>query len=509
MRLAGVACVKNEEDVIEAFVRHNLASLDELWVVDDGSEDQTPLILEKLQEERLSVKLLASRWTAGHHQRENTAQLLQALRNAGGADWTFLLDADEFLWPGPESVRAVLGRLRLDEGEFPVLPWANFVITEADPAHELNPVLRLRHHAPVGAGGLAKALMPRRLAEDARATVSAGNHFLEIEGAPLRARRIPQLRLAHFSVRSPVQMILKNNVFYLQCRVHSGAGNPTGESRARLAKLAGQDFAAAQRLVYRWLPPHLDREGWEDGRSFAMADLVENPLPYAGQPLRYTPPQLSAERACSVLFRYALKLADTVAAGPAPPPESNAPPAICLRIVAQDGAAGAAASGAVPERLPREITWAFDRPVGADMFFLLGPPCHGFLSMESVVFRGASTAIRFEGPDLDRILVFRRKKGWRVPVLPPSCVRIALTGDPLRIGLRRPRGLAKVTAITIRAAMEPQFLPLIERYILEPVHFLLKRGPRHTTPWSRIVRRARRALRRFRLPPWRRADPGC
>lgn len=45
----GVSMVKNEEDIIEAFVRYNLRFLDHILVVDNGSSDSTLLILKKMR----------------------------------------------------------------------------------------------------------------------------------------------------------------------------------------------------------------------------------------------------------------------------------------------------------------------------------------------------------------------------------------------------------------------------------------------------------------------------
>ena len=47
----GMTVVKNEADVIEASVRHNLRFLDRLIVLDDGSVDDTRDILAKLRKE--------------------------------------------------------------------------------------------------------------------------------------------------------------------------------------------------------------------------------------------------------------------------------------------------------------------------------------------------------------------------------------------------------------------------------------------------------------------------
>ena len=57
MRLVGVSMVRNEADIIEAFVRHNAAVLDALVVVDHGSVDGTREILFALRDEGLPLAI--------------------------------------------------------------------------------------------------------------------------------------------------------------------------------------------------------------------------------------------------------------------------------------------------------------------------------------------------------------------------------------------------------------------------------------------------------------------
>jgi hypothetical protein len=58
MRPFRVTSVRNEVDVIEALVRHNLTVLDGLVVIDHGSLDGTAEILAKLQREGLHLRVV-------------------------------------------------------------------------------------------------------------------------------------------------------------------------------------------------------------------------------------------------------------------------------------------------------------------------------------------------------------------------------------------------------------------------------------------------------------------
>ena len=57
MKLFGAAMLRNEADVVESFVRHNLSLLDGLLVVDHGSSDGTSEILDALVAEGLPLEV--------------------------------------------------------------------------------------------------------------------------------------------------------------------------------------------------------------------------------------------------------------------------------------------------------------------------------------------------------------------------------------------------------------------------------------------------------------------
>ena len=103
--VVGVMMVRNEADVVRANVlHHHRQGIRQLLIVDDGSTDGTPELLEELEREGLV------RWF--HHsgiflQAAWTNRLMQQAR-LDGADWVVPLDADEF-WIAPGSrIDAVL-----------------------------------------------------------------------------------------------------------------------------------------------------------------------------------------------------------------------------------------------------------------------------------------------------------------------------------------------------------------------------------------------------------------
>jgi len=55
LKLVSISMVKNEEDIIESFVRYNLNIFDEMILLDNGSSDNTLNILNSLKRENLPI----------------------------------------------------------------------------------------------------------------------------------------------------------------------------------------------------------------------------------------------------------------------------------------------------------------------------------------------------------------------------------------------------------------------------------------------------------------------
>lgn len=95
MRIVGVTVARNEEDIVEASIRHNLRQVDALVVVDHASTDATSAILASLAGEGLPVGVTRDD-TLGALSPSFEAELVRRVIE-GGADLCIPLGADEFL----------------------------------------------------------------------------------------------------------------------------------------------------------------------------------------------------------------------------------------------------------------------------------------------------------------------------------------------------------------------------------------------------------------------------
>jgi hypothetical protein len=221
MKLVAVSRVKNEVDIIEAFVRHHCEHFNKLIVLDDGSSDGTYEVLRSLQAAGAPVVLLREP-TVGYEQSRYMTLLLRMAVEQFGADWVAPLDADEFIEPRGELTlrEALAGR----EQALLALQRSDFVWSPEDNNNpEGNPVLRLRLRRPPfpPEANLNKLLVPAQLV-DASTRLSQGNDQLVRNGEKLPARPLQEVVLCHFPIRSVPQYAGKVAVGYLQYSATAG-----------------------------------------------------------------------------------------------------------------------------------------------------------------------------------------------------------------------------------------------------------------------------------------------
>src|SRR4051812_36830325 len=97
-KLVAISRVRNEVDIVEAFVRHHAFYFDKLLVLDDGSTDGTYEVLVRLRSQGLPLVVIRER-SIGYEQRRYMSKLLHIAVDQFGADWIAPIDADEFIEP--------------------------------------------------------------------------------------------------------------------------------------------------------------------------------------------------------------------------------------------------------------------------------------------------------------------------------------------------------------------------------------------------------------------------
>ncbi len=380
MRLVAVSVVKNEADVIEAFVRHTAALVDHHLIFDHASTDGTREILFALQQEGLALSLFTDDALLNLQQhRSNHLARRAALEQA--ADWIVPLDADEFL-EAPD--RAALETALARHSPAPrALPLLDYCLSDADDPTEANPARRQQHTAR-SFSSTRKLLLPRALVLDSSLTISKGSHAVTGPAGELATTALPaEFFLAHLSQRSPAQLAARLITAELQ-KVSRGQRHAGIDVHYRLGfQLLKENPALFANITRR-----------------PAAALTHRPIHYRGGPLRYAAPNEESRLARALLpFLESLalshgRLIDGAAAasdiGDQPPIRTLAPTAAVLSRAGTDQAfAGfSAASG-----------WAArEGPIAAAFL----PPFHWGLAPETVlrIDAGSTASLLFEAEAL-------------------------------------------------------------------------------------------------------------
>src|SRR5258706_5473967 len=279
MRLFGVAMVRNEADVIEAFVRHNLGVLDGLAIADHGSLDGTSEVLAKLQAEGLPLRVVRAAEAAFFQSRHMTDLARGALLGES-ADFVFALDADEFL---KIRSRAILERaLAVVPPNMHVLAhWRTYVPDDFESARGTFGPGHLWRRLAVERHSMHKVVVSRALLQQPKAFITDGNHLVsEPEAAkpPQHARLTSDIvAYAHCPVRDREQLSSKVVIGYLADLAAQVPGREFAHHWAGLyeAVRGGEKFSPA-RLREIACNYTLPSAKW---RPVEEIELVEDPVP--------------------------------------------------------------------------------------------------------------------------------------------------------------------------------------------------------------------------------------
>ena len=219
MKIVIISTIRNEEDIIEAFVRYHLQFADRMMVIDHRSIDSSGYILEQLRKEGLPVEIYKET-SLDLQQGQFLTKLMRIAVSKFDADWVIPLDADEFLAPSDHGhVLEILERL--PRNKVAKIRWRTYLPLLSDDENEINIIRRIRNyriHEPIS---LRKIAVPRVFAEKKNVIIDNGNHGLTSQVLWRKKQCVyenaDELVLAHYPVRSKDQVRIKAFVGWLAC----------------------------------------------------------------------------------------------------------------------------------------------------------------------------------------------------------------------------------------------------------------------------------------------------
>ena len=207
--LVSISMVRNEQDIIEPFIRHHAAVMDLMFILDNRSTDRTRAILQDLARELGNV-IVTDCPDEGYNQSQIMSAALQSVQAAVFADYVFFLDADEFL--ATRSKAGLLNALReVPKEGMALLPWKT-IIPDPDIGEDQvpDPLHRLKWLRVVETRNFSKAVLAAAGGVMPDLKIAQGNHSIsDGTGEPLPALLLPDLPLYHMPLRSSEQLASK------------------------------------------------------------------------------------------------------------------------------------------------------------------------------------------------------------------------------------------------------------------------------------------------------------
>jgi SAM-dependent methyltransferase len=225
-RIISLSMVKNEQDIIEPFIRHNSRFVDCMIIVDNASVDETRRIAMDCARELGNV-IIADCEGFSYTQAERMTGLLRSCTSAFFPDYVVFLDADEFL--GATDRGGLLTTLeRIVPGGVGLMPWQTFVVTP-DQAPTNDPLRTMSRRRRAESPAYHKVVLRSNGTYRADLRMTQGNHeIMTVSGERLPTMLLDDLPLLHFPVRSREQLVGKGIVGWMACLVRDPNAYETG-----------------------------------------------------------------------------------------------------------------------------------------------------------------------------------------------------------------------------------------------------------------------------------------
>jgi hypothetical protein len=233
MNVIAFSMIKNEEDIVEQFIRHNLNYCDVIYIYDHFSTDHTRRIVEACQSEGLKVFLtndVIDQYispTIAHIQGEIMNVMLRLLHAQLGFGVYLPLDADEFIVheEGPICFRAAMQELPTNS--WSEIPWRCLIAANDQTLETSDPIascrLAQKRSLMLAAGHTCKSIIKiNGQTELQNVLLTYGNHqVLDNEGS-LRKVECPMVYYLHAPIRSPGQIARKTVLGWLTNVIRRG-----------------------------------------------------------------------------------------------------------------------------------------------------------------------------------------------------------------------------------------------------------------------------------------------
>ena len=234
--------VKDEADILPAWLAHAAAVFDEVYLVDHNSKDGTQEIMLQYAEKRKNFQLYSL-----PDDQYSQAEVINDLAGRAAAKhpdaWIIPLDGDEFLWTRSHS--KIINRLaQLDSIFFPSFPWFNLLPLSLGSDSEI------RFSSPYlfqpGPSQYSKTGIHSQLVREGYRLSRGGHYVIDQSGTPAhQGRYIHLCPYLHLPFRSYDQFFYKCLLGYDRYAIdlaESGENQPGFHYRSMITRIIDQGY---------------------------------------------------------------------------------------------------------------------------------------------------------------------------------------------------------------------------------------------------------------------------
>lgn len=290
--IVGASMVRNEGDIIEAFIRHNLRFVDKMTIFVHHSTDCTPTILKSLVGEGLSIEI-RNDFRMGQFQSENMTAVMQECLELEDVDFFVPLDADEFIVC--DNKENFVAKMRSAFPHAPLLPWRTYVPLPSDDWSEPHPVRRIQYRRLTEPEVIYKVAVPRSMFKGH--VISSGNHRLLKPSGSVASHAVIDVPIGHFPIRSEEQFLAKIFLGAWATQLTTGLHPGTNSHWTNLARLLSDKPSLTKEELARYAANYPSRSHQDD------VGLVHDPIVlFRSNNLRYSNLALSSAVASIIRF---------------------------------------------------------------------------------------------------------------------------------------------------------------------------------------------------------------
>lgn len=202
-KIFSISMVKNEEDIIESFIRYHLNIFDGMVIIDNFSTDDTFTIMERIKSEGVPLQIIRDTSLEWIPDRKLNQILYETFENFN-AHLILPLDADEFLISSnyADHPREILDSID-DLDSILHVDRVRYVPSKTDNQAEYFIPRKITHVCTDRYNISPKVMVSSMIKNCHRPLLTVGNHSLIFENKiSIQKKLVKELSLAHFPIRS-------------------------------------------------------------------------------------------------------------------------------------------------------------------------------------------------------------------------------------------------------------------------------------------------------------------